>query len=259
MLLRGKQMLLKRMGRKIVRLLQFIENPMLFRLRQKGIPVDDFCLLNQPWIINANINTVFDVGANIGEFASLIHELRPTAAIYSFEPLDDCFEKLRKRMEKFEKFEAFNLALADFNGELTFHRNEHLPSSSPLPMADLHKQNYPYAAKDTIIKVRSAKLDDIAEDLKIEDNLLIKIDVQGFEDKVIAGGKKTIKRATVLILEISFQALYKGQPLFEDVFNSLKTDFKYMGALGNIRTNHIDGSPLFEDAIFVKKSSNVSI
>ena len=93
-------MVLTRIGRKIARLTQMIENPKLFRLRQKGIPIDNFCLLNQPWIINANINTVFDVGGNIGEFASLIHELRPTAAIYAFEPLDDCYEKLMIHMEK---------------------------------------------------------------------------------------------------------------------------------------------------------------
>jgi FkbM family methyltransferase len=259
MLLRGKQMVLTKIGRKIARLTQMIENPKLFRLRQKGIPIDNFCLLNQSWIINANINTVFDVGGNIGEFASLIHELRPAAAIYSFEPLNECFEQLRKRMGKVEKFKAFNLALADFNGELTFHRNEHLPSSSPLIMDDLHKQNYPHTTKDSVIKVRSAKLDDTANDLKIEDNLLIKIDVQGFEDKVIAGGKNTINRAKVLILETSFQTLYKGQPLFEDIYNSLKTEFMYMGALGNVRKSQIDGSPLFEDSIFVKKSSNVFI
>ena len=252
-------MLLARMGKKIFRFIQLVENPKLLRLRQQGIPFDTFCLLNQPWLLKANINTVLDIGANIGEFASLIHELLHKAVIYSFEPLDDCCEKLRTRMGKVEKLEAFNIALADFNGELTFHRNEHLPSSSPLPMTDLHKQNYPHTTNDTVTKVRSAKLDDIAQDLKIADNLFIKIDVQGFEDKVIAGGKNTIKRASILILETSFQTLYKGQPLFEDIHNSLKADFRYMGAFGNIRTNKIDGSPLFEDSIFIKKSSNVPI
>jgi len=44
--------------------------------------------------------------------------------------------------------------------------------------------------------VRSVRLDDIVRDLKIEDNLLIKIDVQGFEYKVIAGGRNM--RATIL-------------------------------------------------------------
>ena len=38
-----------------------------------------------------------------------------------------------------------------------------------------------------------------------------------------------------------------------------QTDFRYMGAFGNIRANKIDGSPLYEDSIFVKKLSNVPI
>ena len=105
-----------------------------------------------------NINTVLDIGANVGDFAYLIHNLFPKAVIYSFEPLDDCYEKLKMRMEKVKKFEAFNVALADFNGELTFHRNQHLPSSSPLPMADLHRQNYPHTTKNSVIKVRSVEI-----------------------------------------------------------------------------------------------------
>ena len=93
-------MLLANMKRKIGRLLQLIENPKFFRLRQKGISIDSFCLLNKPWIFKSNINTVLDIGANVCDFAYLIHELFPKAVIYSFEPLDDCYEKLKIRMEK---------------------------------------------------------------------------------------------------------------------------------------------------------------
>jgi len=89
----------------------------------------------------------------------------------------------------------------------------------------------------------------------MEENLIIKIDVQGFESKVITGGTKIIRQAEILIIETSFQPLYIGQPLFNDIYDFLKEDFRYMGSLGESRTNRIDGSPLFEDSIFVKKSS----
>ena len=249
-------MLLTNIKRKVDRLLQLIENPRLYRLWQKGISIDLFCLLNNPWIFKANINTVLDIGANVGEFAYLVHELFPKAVIYSFEPLEDCCEKLKKKMQKAYNFRAFNFALGNTNGQLTFHRNEHLPSSSVLYMTNLHKQNYPHATKDTTLEVRSARLDDVARELKIKNNLLIKIDVQGYEDKVIAGGINTIKRSKILIIETSFQPLYIGQPLFEDIYNFLKNDFRYMGAFGDIRTNQIDGSPLFQDSIFIKKQDN---
>ena len=87
--------------------------------------------------------------------------------------------------------------------------------------------------------------------------MLIKIDVQGFEDKVIAGGRNIIRRATILILETSFQPLYIGQPLFEDIYDSLKQDFRYMGSLSQSQSQ-IDGSALYEDSIFVKKPGKVS-
>jgi len=248
-------MILEKIGKKIARLGQFIENYKLLSLRQKGISIDEFLKLNQPWLLEAQVNTVFDIGANVGQFAALIHEVLPTATIYSFEPLEDCYEKLQTKMQEVDNFRAFNLALGDTNGQLTMYRNEHSPSSSVLPMANLHKQNYPHTAKDTIIEVRSARLDDVAKDLKMEENLIIKIDVQGFESKVITGGTKIIRQAEILIIETSFQPLYIGQPLFNDIYDFLKEDFRYMGSLGESRTNRIDGSPLFEDSIFVKKSS----
>lgn len=156
-------------------------------------------------------------------------------------------------MQKIGNFEAFNLAIGDTNGELKFHRNEFSPSSSALSMADLHRQNYPFTAKEYSIKVRSMKLDDISRDLRLKDNLLIKIDVQGFEDKVICGGRDTIRRAKILIMETSFKHLYVGQPLFEDIHDSLKEEFRYMGSLHQDHSP-IDGSVLQEDSIFVKKS-----
>ena len=250
-------MIITKIGKKIARLAEALENPKLFSLRWRGISIDAFLKLNQPWLTEAGINTIFDIGANVGQFAKLIHEVLPKAMIYSFEPLEDCYEELKKRMQKVDNFEAFNVALSNTNGEMEFHRNEHTPSSSILPMADLHRENYPFTAKEYLTKVRSARLDDIARDLKIEDNLLIKIDVQGFEDKVIAGGRNIIRRATILILETSFQPLYIGQPLFEDIYDSLKQGFRYMGALNQNRSP-IDGSMLDEDSIFVKKPSKVS-
>ena len=150
-------MILAKIGKKIARLAQMLDNPKLFSLRRRGISIDTFLKLNQPWLTEAGISTIFDIGANVGQFAKLIHEVLPKAMIYSFEPLEDCYEELKKRMQKVDNFEAFDVALSDTNGELEFHRNEYSPSSSVLPMADLHKQIFPYTAKDTIIKVKSVR------------------------------------------------------------------------------------------------------
>lgn len=245
-------MFLTKLGRKLARLTEFMDNPGLFRIWRQGIAIDVWGNLNQTWLTTANINTVLDIGANTGQFARLIHEVLPAAIIYSFEPLEDCYEELKQRMQNVDTFTAFNIALGDTDEELDFHRNSHSQSSSVLPMADLHKQNYPFTTKESITKVRSTSLDDVAKELKIDDNLLIKIDVQGLEDRVIAGGKHTIELAAILIIETSFQHLYVGQPLFEDICELLKEKFRYMGALTQNRSS-IDGSVLYADSIFLRR------
>ncbi|GAH51052.1 unnamed protein product, partial [marine sediment metagenome] len=100
------------------------------------------------------------------------------------------------------------------------------------------------------IKIR--RLDDILGELDIVDDILIKIDVQGAEDKVILGGEKLIYRASVLILETSFQPLYEGQLLFDGIYDLLREKgFVYAGSENNIR-NPQDGSILQCDSVFLR-------
>jgi FkbM family methyltransferase len=98
------------------------------------------------WLKGRNIQTVFDIGANVGQFARQIHRILPDAMLYSFEPLEDCYNELVKKMGHLPRFRAFNFALGDGNGQAQFYRNEYTPSSSLLPMEDLHKQAFPFTA-----------------------------------------------------------------------------------------------------------------
>jgi hypothetical protein len=52
---------------------------------------------------------------------------------------------------------------------------------------------------------------------------LLKLDVQGFEDKVIIGGEDVVARAKIVIVEVSLQSLFEGGSLFDDVYRILKT------------------------------------
>lgn len=203
------------------------------------------------WLNDLNIKTVFDIGGNIGQFARMIHNILPAASIYSFEPLEDCYKQLQSNMRDASNFKAFNFALGDKDTEMDIYRNEYSPSSSLLKMGKLHKQAFPYTNKEGIEKIKVKRLDDIIHDLKVEDNILIKIDVQGYEDRVILGGKKLFAKAKVLIVETSFQILYESGPLFDTIYEILKQKgFKYMGNLGQIK-NPINGSVLQSDSIFI--------
>ena len=174
------------------------------------------------WLKNLNIGTIFDIRANTGQFATMLNEVLPNASMYLFEPLRDCYDKLRLNMKKHPKSRAFNVALGDKDCETEIYRSKHSPSSSILPMKDLHKQVIPQSHLDTIERIKVRRLDGITHDLDCKENILIKVDVQGYEDKVIFGGEKIISKAKVLIIETSFQSLYEGQPLFDSIYNLVR-------------------------------------
>jgi FkbM family methyltransferase len=207
------------------------------------------------WLGKEEIKTVLDIGANTGQFALRIHKILPDAKIYSFEPLASCFEELKRNMRDVPKFQGFNYALGNEAGKRTIYHNDFSDSSSLLPMEQLHKDSFPFTknASEEIIEVR--RLNDIADSLELTDKILIKIDVQGFEDRVIQGGEKTIKRAKILIVETSFEPLYRGQFLFDGIYSILKSlGFVFKGGEESLR-NPKDGGILQCDSIFVREGN----
>jgi FkbM family methyltransferase len=243
--------MLSKIGHKISRLGDVIQQPRLISLYLRGIKLYMFTSLDRRWLANSDIRTVIDIGANTGQFARAIHEVLPGSFIYSFEPLSDCFRELQQTMRGVKRFKAFNTALGDGGGEAVIYRSERSSSSSLLPMAELHKENFPSTAKMSKETTNVRKLDEYCDELDIEDQVLIKLDVQGYEDRVIAGGMRLVQRAKILIVEISMEPLYEGQPLFREIFTTLdRLSFIYKGNLSQM-SSPIDGRVLSADAVFV--------
>lgn len=204
------------------------------------------------WARTHDIRTVLDIGANIGQFASQIGHVLPEAMVYSFEPLVGCYRQLMERMETRSRFQGFNCALGDTDGTATIYHNDFSPSSSLLSMGELHQQAFPYTRNAQPEKIAIRRLDSVAANLEIKDKLLVKIDVQGFEDKVLLGGVKTIRRAHILIVETTFQPLYRGQPLFGAIYDSLRAlGFVFHGC-ENLLRNPNDGMILQSDSVFMR-------
>ena len=196
------------------------------------------------------IRTVFDIGANEGQFATQVSEILPEARVYSYEPLAEPFAKLSATARP--NFRAFRYAIGETNGTIEMHKNEYSPSSSLLPMTDLHRQSFPGPSHARMEKVEMRTLDRIAGQLALERNILVKMDVQGYEDKVIAGGQEILARTKIVIAETSFEALYEGQPLFEDIYRALTCiGFRYIGSMGQLKSVQ-DGRLLQADSMFLR-------
>lgn len=199
-----------------------------------------------------NFQTILDIGANTGQFACSIRQALPEAQIYSFEPLKSCFEALVASRGGDTRFKAFNYALGEKNEEVEMHKSAYSPSSSILEMSQTHKELFPHTKEHTSEKIRIKRLDDVAQDLNLAKEILIKVDVQGFEDRVLAGGQQTFSLAKAVIMEVSFVKLYEGQPSFDQLYTSLKKlGFEYKGSLEQKNDKH-SGAVISEDSLFIK-------
>jgi FkbM family methyltransferase len=243
-----------KLRQKFIEISRLIENPNLIYLRQRKINLDIYESIDQPWIRDLGIETILDIGANSGYFALAINAILPNAKIYSFEPLPECFEDLQSQTKNILNIQAFNIALGNHSGSLAFRRNAHNLSSSFLEMTSLHKTAFPETVDSEVTEVMIERLDDFVRTLILKNPLLIKIDVQGFEDQVLAGGMETIMLAKVIIIETSFCTLYENQPLFDDIYLMLKKhNYSYSGALESLR-DPLSGRILQEDSIFIRNS-----
>lgn len=202
------------------------------------------------------IKTIIDVGANKGQFAKYIKPLFPEALLYCFEPLPEPFKELKKWAEKQRNgsVTVFNLALGDNEGTLEIYSHvEHNPSSSFLKTSKICENFYPFTKKQVSIPVKMMTLDKWIRSLSdpVCPEILIKLDVQGYEDRVIQGGRETFSIAKACILEVNIDHLYKQQTTFKDISLLLyNLKFHYVGNLS--QTYADDGHVIYINAIFSK-------
>lgn len=206
------------------------------------------------WIKKYPITKILDIGANEGQAASRFRWLFPETKIISFEPLPETYQILLENFKNDINFTANNFALGNKAGKETIHLNEYSPSSSILKLGTEHKNQFTHAVKETSVEIEIKELDLLPNLVNDDDIVLIKIDVQGFEKYVIQGGEAIIKKATILIVELSFKTLYENEPLFDDVYQQLRAlDFTYIGSFDQLRSPK-DQEILQQDAIFINKN-----
>jgi FkbM family methyltransferase len=201
-----------------------------------------------------DVKTVIDVGANIGQFASEARKALPNAHIYSFEPMKECYSALLRSRASDSNFTAYNFALGESAGNSIIHKNSYAPSSSILNNSKILEEAFPFTKESTDETIVVKTLDSVLDGTKLEKNILLKLDVQGYEEKVLRGGLNFLNHVSIVLAETSFYALYEKQPLFDDIYKFLKEKgFEYHGGLQNKR-HPKTGEILFEDSIFIRKN-----
>jgi len=241
--------------RKLHSLLSVLEHWQAYRLRRHGVSWRLYVDLSRPWLTQIGFRTILDIGAHNGSWSRTAHAVFPDATVYAFEPLPDCFRECVRRMKGIAAFRPFNIALGEWNGPVCFYASSFCPASSVLPMTAAMRRFIPQSSQDQALSVSLRRLDDVIEEenLDIRPPILVKIDVQGYEDHVIRGGQQTLSVAQVVIIETSFDEFYTGQVMFDEIADSLRSlGLRYKGAFDQF-VSPIDGHILQQDSIFIRK------
>lgn len=202
-----------------------------------------------------NIDIVFDVGANTGQFAQQLRDVGYEGQIISFEPLSNAYVKLKGHASLDSKWIVHDrCAIGDNEGVISINIAGNSLSSSILPMLESHSAAdgaSAYVGRE-IVTVR--RLDSVARDYIGEStNYFVKIDTQGYEWQVLEGGLSTLKSARGVIVELSFVPLYEGQRLWRELVDRLEAEGFVLWALQKGFTDLRDGRTLQADAIFFRE------
>ena len=132
---------------------------------------------------------VLDVGANIGLTALAFSQICRCGQIVAFEPVPRTFQYLRQNVSEsgVQNVKIFNFALGSSEGSALMQGH---PSNFACSfIAD----NYTIPADDHFAqRVPVKRLDDIFSDLSLDRVDFMKVDVEGFELEVFAGGRETL-------------------------------------------------------------------
>lgn len=206
-------------------------------------------------LVNFPIRSIIDIGANEGQFARLIRGFFPQATLYCFEPLPVPYQALSRwaATQPAGNVRTYNMALGDTDGDASMYcHSDHTASSSFLSTTTTAAHLYPFVQRQESVNVALRSLDSLfpQPETDLESEILVKLDVQGYEDRVLRGGAAVFKCSRACIVEINLDRLYEGQAEFKEVL-SLLSDFGYRYR-GNLdQTYAPDGHVVFADMVFV--------
>lgn len=205
-----------------------------------------------------NIENIIDIGANFG-YHTLFFSRECSENVYAFEPQIQNFELLYSnvKMNKVNNVILNNCACGDQNCEIkmpVFYGNNTINMGDITPNVNIH---------DNFSISKSIILDEYNFSNKID---LIKLDVQGWEKKVLIGSINLLKKhKPILIVEFEYFQLEKTNTSCKELFDFIRETDYYIFYLEYIYpSDHIcvhndnltDFREKFKDYILPHKDNN---
>lgn len=158
------------------------------------------------------IRSFWDVGANVGYYTWLTKSIAPNAEVRMFEPDADNAALVRQTLSRSgaDGIVLREVAVSDRQDQLRFVRDEISGSTGGIQntMSDFSQEQWGVSGPS--VMVDTVTLDTERAHGGVVD--LIKIDVEGHEEAVIRGGRKTIERDQPIII---FECFHGGAEIIE--------------------------------------------
>lgn len=221
--------------------------------RNLDVSGDPFLSQVARMMASRGIEYVLDVGANEGQYAALLRSYGFRGQIHSFEPLTDAAARLGRRSARDPRWHAHQFGLGAEAGQTQINVAANSFSSSLLPMAPAHLAAAPESEYVGQEAIDLSTVDLQCQQLAIPaDRTLLKIDTQGYESAVLAGGQETLARVAAVQLELSTVELYEGQVLAAELEETLAaaglTRWTFTAGIADP-----EGRLLQYDALFVRE------
>jgi len=229
----------------------------------KNISFDEILqrrLLNNP--------IIFDVGANQGQSIERFSKLFSNFTIHSFEPIAEEFDKLKNKFGNINNIYLNNFALGEKEEKKGFYVAAKSETSSfnkinsgtdwlKKRSKDFNTSEKQYT-KYAMVNIKT--LDNYCKKNNINKIDILKIDTQGYEDKVLEGSLEAIKKNQIgiVITEIIFDDVYDKYFNFSDLEKFLiPYNFRMVGI--NLINNNIFSGLVFSADVmyFNKKHHNI--
>lgn len=157
---------------------------------------------------------VFDVGANVGDWAEQVLKINPEAVIHAFEPSQPTYKELLAR--QLQNVICHNCAMGQERGQSKIFRYENASSHNSL--YPRHDKTY-----DSIETVEIDTLDGYCVERQIDLIDYLKIDTEGHELSVLQGAKALLATGRIRIIQFEYGNNYIDARVFlKDIFELLQ-------------------------------------
>ena len=171
------------------------------------------------------LKTVFDVGANIGDYTALIAGAKlKDSRVYAFDPRESNVERLRQRFNGEKAVVITAKALSDHDGKIDFYQNVDADPVKTGSDSVYDMNTIGYRSDSRKISVPCITIDTFSAENKIDHIDLVKIDVEGHELSVLTGAKKMLSQKSVSYIQFEYGHAARAARVFlMDLVNFLQT------------------------------------